>query len=296
MFDTKVAILVLDDLPLWQKLNVTAFLATGIAGAALDAMGEPYEDGAGRRYARLLGQPILIFAATPEDLLRAHRVSLEKRLTCAAYVRAMFSTGHDAANREAFRAEPPMLRTWWDLLCEDPKKTSTKPPRAPNCTLEVAESKRLAIIRRREFPMLERYDPLRAPASQEWLDMGELSRIALVENYHRKAGIRLPNARLHATFHVIVENQVALGDETPAAKTLERLMNEGVDRHEAIHAVASVLSDHITDVLSGSSLPSDPNAPYYAALEKLTVESWRRDYGVPSPSRRAKSPRKSPHR
>jgi hypothetical protein len=62
-------------------------------------MGEPYEDGAGRRYARLLGQPILIFAATPEDLLRAH---LEKRLTCAAYVRAMFSTGLDAANREAF--------------------------------------------------------------------------------------------------------------------------------------------------------------------------------------------------
>ena len=143
--------------------------------------------------------------------------------------------------------------------------------------------------------MLERYDPLRAPASQEWLDMGELSRIALVENYHRRAGIPLPNARLHATFHVIVENQAALGDETPAAKTLERLMNEGVDRHEAIHAVASVLSDHITDVLSGSSL-SDPHAPYYAALEKLTVESWRRDYGVPSPSRRAKSPRKSPHR
>jgi hypothetical protein len=144
--------------------------------------------------------------------------------------------------------------------------------------------------------MLERYDPLRAPASQEWLDMGELSRIALVENYHRRAGIRLPNVRLHATFHVIVENQAALGDETPAAKTLERLMNEGVDRHEAIHAVASVLSGHIADVLSGSSLPSDPNAPYHAALEKLTVESWRRDYGVPSPSRRAKSPRKSPHR
>ena len=143
--------------------------------------------------------------------------------------------------------------------------------------------------------MLERYDPLRAPASQEWLDMGELSRIALVENYHRRAGIRLPNVRLHATFHVIVENQVALGDETPA-KTLERLMNAGLDRHEAIHAVASVLSDHINQVLRGSSLSSDPNVPYHAALEKLTIESWRRDYGVPSPSRRAKSPRKSPHR
>ena len=48
MFDTKVAILVLDDLPVWQKLNVTAFLATGIAGTAPDAMGLPYEDSAGR--------------------------------------------------------------------------------------------------------------------------------------------------------------------------------------------------------------------------------------------------------
>ena len=30
----------------------------GIAGAAPEAMGEPYEDAAGRRHARLLGQPI----------------------------------------------------------------------------------------------------------------------------------------------------------------------------------------------------------------------------------------------
>ena len=55
MFDTKVAIVVLDDLPVWQKLNVTAFLATGIAGSAPEAMGEPYEDAAGRLHARLLG-------------------------------------------------------------------------------------------------------------------------------------------------------------------------------------------------------------------------------------------------
>ena len=34
IFDTKVAIAVLDELPVWQKLNVTAFLATGIAAAA----------------------------------------------------------------------------------------------------------------------------------------------------------------------------------------------------------------------------------------------------------------------
>jgi len=106
MFDTKVAILVLEDLAVWQKLNVAAFLATGIAGAAPEAMGEPYEDAAGRRHARLLGQPILIFAAGAEVLQRAYRQSIERNLTRAAYVRAMFTTGHDAANRAVFRNEP----------------------------------------------------------------------------------------------------------------------------------------------------------------------------------------------
>lgn len=105
-FETKVAILVLGDLAVWQKLNVTAFLAAGIAGAAPEAMGEPYEDAAGRFHARLLAQPILIFAASPDVLQRAWRVAIERDLTRAAYARAMFATGHDSANREAFKAEP----------------------------------------------------------------------------------------------------------------------------------------------------------------------------------------------
>lgn len=105
-FDTKVAIVVLDALPMWQKLNVTAFLATGIAAESPGAIGEPYEDAAGRRYARLLGQPILIFASESEGLLRAWRAARERGLTLAVYVRAMFETGHDAANRAVFRAEP----------------------------------------------------------------------------------------------------------------------------------------------------------------------------------------------
>jgi hypothetical protein len=71
IFDTNVAIAVLDDLPVWQKLNVTAFLATGTAAAAPEAMGEPYEDAAGRLYARMLGQPMLVFAGGPEGLARA---------------------------------------------------------------------------------------------------------------------------------------------------------------------------------------------------------------------------------
>lgn len=107
MFTTKIALVVRDDLAVWQKLNVTAFLASGIAAAAPDAMGEPYEDAAGRRYARLLGQPVLIFAGERAQIQAAHRVAVERELTVAAYVAAMFSTGHDAANRAVFREADP---------------------------------------------------------------------------------------------------------------------------------------------------------------------------------------------
>ena len=126
MFDTKVAILVLDDLPVWQKLNVTAFLATGIAGTAPDAMGLPYEDSAGRAYAPLLGQPIMIFAAPADILLRARGQAFDRGLACAAYVRAMFSTGHDAANREVFRQEPADAADLVGIAVRGPKKDVDK--------------------------------------------------------------------------------------------------------------------------------------------------------------------------
>jgi hypothetical protein len=132
-FDTKAAILVLADLPVWQKLNVTAFLATGIAAAAPEAVGAPYEDAAGRRFTPLLGQPMLIFAAAPGDLLRAHRQALTRGLTCAVYVRAMFATGHDAANREAFRAEPAESPDLVGVALRGPRKDVDKATKG--CTL-----------------------------------------------------------------------------------------------------------------------------------------------------------------
>ncbi|UMM07838.1 DUF2000 family protein [Gluconobacter frateurii] len=125
-FDTKVALLVLDDLAVWQKLNVTAFLATGIAGVAPEAMGEPYEDAAGRTFARLLGQPMMVFAATRADLQRAHRQAIARGLTTAVYVKAMFSTGHDAANRAAYLAEDPDAPELVGLALRGPKKDVDK--------------------------------------------------------------------------------------------------------------------------------------------------------------------------
>ncbi len=105
MFDTKVALIVRDDLATWQKLNVVAFLATGVAAAAPEALGERYEDAAGHRYGRMLGQPMLVFAADLRCLQAAHRQAITRELNIIPFVQAMFATGHDAANREVFRAQ-----------------------------------------------------------------------------------------------------------------------------------------------------------------------------------------------
>ena len=120
-----------------------------------------------------------------------------------------------------------------------------------------------------------KYDPQRAPDPKTWLALDEEERIVLVLQYHRRARVRVPNSRLHATIHVIVENQVALGDEIPVRRTLERLRAEGLDRHDAVHAVGSVTTKHIYDLLKEGPPAGDPNAPYWAELQSLTAEGWR---------------------
>jgi hypothetical protein len=123
---------------------------------------------------------------------------------------------------------------------------------------------------------MQRYDPLEGPDAQEWLALDEQERIDLVRDYHRKARIRLPNAKVHAVVHAMVEAQIALGDETPACRTAQRLMDEGLDRHEAIHAIGWVLIEFMSDLMDAPESRAEPNAPYFAALERLTVEDWRR--------------------
>jgi hypothetical protein len=122
---------------------------------------------------------------------------------------------------------------------------------------------------------MDSYDPQIKPDPQEWLALHELDRIQLVEDYHRRARIRLPNENLHAIFHVVVENQIAEVTDLPVEDTLKRLMFEGLDRHEAIHAVGNVLAGTMFDLLKGK-LDSDPNQQYAEELRSLTAEEWKR--------------------
>lgn len=103
-FDTKIALVIRIDLEAWQKLNVAAFLTSGVTAAFPECVGEPYQDGSGTPYLSLIGQPILIYGADRPALLRALERALARNITPAIYTEDMFKTTHDAANREAVRA------------------------------------------------------------------------------------------------------------------------------------------------------------------------------------------------
>jgi hypothetical protein len=104
-FTTKAAVVVRDDLAAWQRLNVTAFLVSGLIGAAgPEAIGEPYEDGDGVAYLALLVQPLLVFEASAEQLRKARARAASRGVALAVYTAEMFATGNDEENRAAVRA------------------------------------------------------------------------------------------------------------------------------------------------------------------------------------------------
>lgn len=98
-FTTKIAIAVADDLATWQKLNIVAFLTSGIMGQSENLLGELYRDGSEKEYAALCIQPIVVLKA-PREKFSTFLARAERRgVPAAIYIEDMFATGHDGANR-----------------------------------------------------------------------------------------------------------------------------------------------------------------------------------------------------
>jgi len=121
---------------------------------------------------------------------------------------------------------------------------------------------------------MEQYDPNHAPDPTVWLELDEGVRIDLVRTFHTDADVEIPAEGAHTNIHVVVENQVALGEE-PVPATLERLMRQGLDRHEAIHAVGAVLLEDINDLVNAKQDAFDLHR-YRNRLNKLTAKRWRK--------------------
>ncbi|MFH9662976.1 DUF2000 family protein [Streptomyces sp. NPDC017248] len=105
-FDTKIAVLLRADLESWQRLNVTAFLVSGLGSRVPELVGEPYEDADGVGYLPMFRQPVLVFEGGEETLRTAHGRALDRALPCAVFTSGLFATGNDRDNRAAVRAVP----------------------------------------------------------------------------------------------------------------------------------------------------------------------------------------------
>ena len=126
MFDTKIAILLREDLATWQKLNVTAFLTSGIIGAKEALLGEAYEDAEGNLYNALAIQPMIVLSTDGEGLRKSYRRALERKVRLSLYIDDMFKTGHDAANRAAVKRYRPDEMVIAGLALRDDKKLVDK--------------------------------------------------------------------------------------------------------------------------------------------------------------------------
>ena len=126
---------------------------------------------------------------------------------------------------------------------------------------------------------MQNYNPEVPPNPTEWLAIDEQSRIRIVEKYHRNARVKVPNLKGHAIYHAIVENQIAEGLDS-VLRAMTRLINQGLSRHEALHAVGSCVADYVFEVLSSEDKDSAGTAQnrYDAAVERLTAMEWRRKY------------------
>jgi hypothetical protein len=125
-FDTKIAIAVRADLEPWQQLNVTAFLASGIAASVADIMGKPYGDGSGNTYLELFRQPVVVYAADGETLSLAHQRALARGMPMAIYTMDMFGTGNDDDNRAVVRAVPAAELRFAGLALHGPRNAVDK--------------------------------------------------------------------------------------------------------------------------------------------------------------------------
>lgn len=103
---TKIAVVIRDDLPVWQKLNMATFLASGVAASAPDAIGADYADADGTRYSPMFGQPVMVFAADASSLARTLERALSRGVVPTVFTTDLFATGNDTANRAAVAAVP----------------------------------------------------------------------------------------------------------------------------------------------------------------------------------------------
>jgi hypothetical protein len=125
------------------------------------------------------------------------------------------------------------------------------------------------------------YDAAVGPEPAAWRALDERERLSRVARFHNEtlpAAQMPPSMQRHAAMHVLVESQLADARPAEAPAALRRLMDEGMSRHEALHAVGWLTTEHMRRAMDAQR-PVD-EAAYAADLATLTVRSWLRMAGL----------------
>ena len=119
------------------------------------------------------------------------------------------------------------------------------------------------------------YDADVGPDGPGWLALDDEEQMQRVQKYHEltsKPGDEPPNLQRHVGMHVLVEQQVARDEPPEAAQALARLRRDGMNRHDAVHAIGFILTEHMKRAME-SRTPVDESA-YGRELSQLTLKSW----------------------
>jgi hypothetical protein len=120
--------------------------------------------------------------------------------------------------------------------------------------------------------MIDSYNPLNPPNPEEWLAIDESERLHLVEEFVWENEPGIEGEMSHVALHVMIENQIALGDETPVKAVHERLMREGLDRHDSIHAIGTAFSEMLWE---NKGIPEQgAQEDFFERVEALTATKW----------------------
>ncbi len=121
---------------------------------------------------------------------------------------------------------------------------------------------------------MQEYNPSNSIDADEWLEVDELMRSELVRKFHRGLDEPLSEDSLpgHALIHVIVENQIATNIEL-VPETIAKLVRQGLDRHEAVHAIGALISAQMFNLAQGN-IEKFCTVKYKRQLKKLTAKRW----------------------
>lgn len=119
------------------------------------------------------------------------------------------------------------------------------------------------------------WDPSKTPDADAWLALDESERKARIEVWHQANPTPElhggGNPSVHAHLHAIVENQIAVGEPTATGTAVARLMEAGLHRHVALHAVMRVLVLQMSQAMAGGGFDDDAYTAELDALDAATV-------------------------